>query len=81
MTVRPIDGNSVKRREWNIAEAWRDRGGESYDTCRIYYPFGYLFYANAPNRGRKRDSTFGLCIVGGVISAVMAIGYAGGMIV
>lgn len=29
----------------------------------------------------KRDSTFGLCIVGGVISAVMAIGYAGGMIV
>lgn len=53
MAVRPIDGNSVKRRAWDIAEAWRDRGGESYDTCRIYYPFGYLFYANAPNRGRK----------------------------
>ena len=28
MAVRPIDGNSVKRRAWDIAEAWRDRGRE-----------------------------------------------------
>lgn len=27
-----------------------------------------------------RNSTFGLCIAGGIIASVMAIGYAGGMI-
>lgn len=25
MAVRPIDGNAVKRRAWDIAEAWKDQ--------------------------------------------------------
>ena len=26
MAVRPIDGDAVKRRAWDIAEAWKDQG-------------------------------------------------------
>lgn len=28
MAVRPIDGNAIKRRVWNITEAWKEVGQE-----------------------------------------------------
>ena len=36
MAVRPIDGNAVKRRAWDIADVWK-RQGRDYQTLLLEF--------------------------------------------